>query len=55
MEDFTGIAAKLAHVALENLTHSGGERQDYWLLAVKAAREAVKLAQVQTAADMPPE
>ena len=55
MEDFTGVNTKLAHVALEDLTHSGGERQEYWLLAVKAAGEAVKLAQVQTAADIPPD
>ncbi len=46
MEDFTGIGARLAHLALEDLTHSRGERQEYWLLAVKAEREAVKLAQV---------
>ncbi len=33
----------LAEVNLEDLEHSTGEKQQYWLLAIRAAREASRL------------
>ena len=33
----------LAEVNLEDLEHSSGEKQQYWLLAIRAAREASRL------------
>jgi hypothetical protein len=33
----------LAEVNLEDLEHTSGERQEYWLIAIQAAREASRL------------
>jgi hypothetical protein len=35
----------LAEVNLDNLEDSLGERQEYWLIAIQAARKAGQLAQ----------
>ncbi len=39
-EGFLEMDQSLAEVRLEDLERSGGERQEYWLLAVKTARAA---------------
>jgi hypothetical protein len=33
----------LAEVNLEDLEHTSGERQEYWLLVIQAAQEAIRL------------
>jgi hypothetical protein len=38
----------LAEVNLEDLEQLSGEKQEYWLLAIRAAREASKLQRGQT-------
>ena len=55
MKDVHKLEAKLTHLDLGDLNHSGGEWLEYWLPAEKTSCEAVKLVQVQTAADMPPD
>ena len=37
----------LAEVNIENLENSAGERQEYWLLAIRAARKACRLRGLQ--------
>jgi hypothetical protein len=39
-EGFLDMDKSLSKVTLEDLEKGGGERQEYWLLAVKAARAA---------------
>ena len=49
-EGFVAMDRSLASVALEDLESSNGEQQEYWLLAVRAARVAATLARNQVAA-----
>ena len=42
-EDLTKEDQYLAEVNLEDLEHTLGERQEYWLVAIQAAREASRL------------
>jgi len=42
-EDLTEEDQYLAEVNLEDLEHTSGERQEYWLVAIQAAREASRL------------
>ena len=41
--DLTEEDQYLAEVNLENLEYTSGERQEYWLVAIQAAREASRL------------
>ena len=43
-EGFLDMDRLLASVALEDLEHSGGQNQEYWLAAVRAARVACEIA-----------
>ena len=43
-EGFLDMDRLLASVALEDLEHSGGQNQEYWLAAVCAARVAREIA-----------
>ena len=43
-EGFLDMDRSLASVALEDLEHSGGQSQEYWLAAVRAARAAKDIA-----------
>ena len=43
-EGFLEMDKSLSKVTLEDLEKGGGERQEYWLMAVKAARVAKRLA-----------
>jgi hypothetical protein len=45
----------LADVRLEDLERSGGEQQEYWLLAVKTARAAKVLSDNYSAVDTQPD
>ena len=47
-EDMTEEDQYLAEVNLEDLEHTSGERQEYWLVAIQAAREASRLQGVIT-------
>ncbi len=40
----------MLEVNLGDLEHTKGEREEYWLLAIRAAREAAKLARGHTIA-----
>jgi bifunctional N-acetylglucosamine-1-phosphate-uridyltransferase/glucosamine-1-phosphate-acetyltransferase GlmU-like protein len=42
-EDMTEEDQYLAEVNLEDLEHTSGEQQEYWLVAIQAAREASRL------------
>jgi hypothetical protein len=42
-EDLTEEDQYLAEVNLEDLEHTSGERQEYWLVAIQEAREANRL------------
>ena len=42
-EDLTEEDQYLAEVNLEDLEHTSGKRQEYWLVAIQAAREASRL------------
>ena len=42
-DDLTDEDQYLAEVNLEDLEHTSGERQEYWLVAIQAAREASRL------------
>ncbi len=42
-EDLVEEDQYLAEVNLEDLEHTSGERQEYWLVAIQAAREASRL------------
>ena len=46
-EDFLEEDQYLSEVNLEDLETSSGERQEYWLMAIKAAREASRLRVLQ--------
>ena len=48
-DGFVAMDRSLASVALEDLESSNGEQQEYWLLAVRAARVAATLAREQEA------
>ena len=48
-DGFVAMDRSLASVALEDLESSNGEQQEYWLLAVRAARVAAALAREQAA------
>jgi hypothetical protein len=54
-EGFLDMDRSLADVTLEDLERSGGERQEYWLLAVKAARVAKTLSDSNAAVDTQPD
>ena len=54
-EGVLDIDRSLATVTLEDLESGGGDRQEYWLLAVKAARAPAKLADANTAVDTQPD
>ena len=43
-DGFLDMDRSLASVALEDLEHSGGQNQEYWLAAVRAARVACDIA-----------
>ena len=53
-EGFLAMDRSLAEVRLEDLERSGGERQEYWLLAVKTARAAKVLTDNYSAVDTQP-
>ena len=42
-EDLTEEDQNLTRVNLEDLEHISGEKQEYWLVAIQAAREASRL------------
>ncbi len=42
-EDLTDEDHYLAEVNLEDLEHTSGKRQEYWLVAIQAAQEASRL------------
>jgi hypothetical protein len=48
MEDLLDEDQYLAEINLDDLESSSGERQEYWLLAIHAAREAGLLWRQQT-------
>ena len=43
-DGFLDMDRSLASVVLEDLEHSGGQSQEYWLAAVRAARVAKDIA-----------
>ena len=54
-EGFLDMDKSLARVTLEDLERGGGERQEYWLLAVKAARAAKRLVAENSTVDTWPD
>ncbi len=54
-EGFLAMDRSLADVRLEDLERSGGEQQEYWLLAVKTARAAKVLSNNYAAVDTQPD
>jgi hypothetical protein len=54
-DGFLDMDKSLAMVTLEDMEASGGESQEYWLLAVWTARVAKALADVLAAADTMPD
>ncbi len=54
-EGFLAMDRSLADVTLKDLESGGGIQQEYWLLAVRAARCAKALAQQNTAIDTQPD
>ncbi len=42
-EDLVEEDQYLAEINLEDLEHTSGKRQEYWLVAIQAAREASRL------------
>jgi len=42
-EDLTEEDQYLVEVNLEDLEHTSSERQEYWLVTIQAAREAIRL------------
>jgi hypothetical protein len=54
-EGFLAMDRSLADVRLEDLERSGGEQQEYWLLAVKTARAAKVLSDNYSAVDTQPD
>ncbi len=47
MDDLLEEDQYLAEVNMEDLETSSGERQEYWLMAIRAAREASRLRGLQ--------
>ena len=43
-DGFLDMDRSLALIALEDLEHSGGQNQEYWLAAVRAAQVAREIA-----------
>ena len=54
-DGFLDMDKSLADMTLEDLERCGGERQEYWLLAVKAARVAKALTDCNAAVDTQPD
>ncbi len=54
-DGFVPMDRSLGAVSLEDLETSSGEQQEYWLLAVKAARVAKALAEANLAVDTLPD
>ena len=54
-EGFLDMDKSLARVTLEDLEKGGGERQEYWLLTVKAARAAKRLMAENSTVDTWPD
>ena len=54
-EGFLDMDKSLSKVTLEDLEKGGGERQEYWLMAVKAARAAKRLADGNATVDTWPD
>ncbi len=54
-EGFLPIDRSLAEVTVEDLESSGGQQQEYWLLAVRAARCAKTIAESAAAIDTQPD
>jgi hypothetical protein len=54
-EGFLEMDKLLSTVTLEDLEKGGGERQEYWLMAVKAARAAKRLADGNATVDTWPD
>jgi len=54
-DGFLEMDKSLAKVTLEDLEKGGGERQEYWLMAVKAARAAKRLAEGNAPVDTWPD
>ena len=54
-EGFLEMDKSLLTVTLEDLEKGGGERQEYWLMAVKAARAAKRLADENATVDTWPD
>ncbi len=54
-EGFLEMEKLLLTVMLEDLEKGGGERQEYWLMAVKAARAAKRLADGNATVDTLPD
>ncbi len=54
-EGFLAVHRSMANVTLEDLEAGDGEQQEYWLLAVRAARKAKALTEGNTAVGMQPD
>ena len=54
-EGFLDMDKSLLTVTLEDLEKGGGERQEYWLMAVKAARAVKRLADGNATVDTWPD
>ncbi len=54
-EGFLEMDKLLSTVTLEDLEKGGGERQEYWLMAVKAARAAKRLVDENATVDTWPD
>jgi hypothetical protein len=54
-EGFLAMHCSLANVTLEDLEADDGEQQEYWLLAVRAARKAKALIEGNAAVDTQPD
>ncbi len=52
-EGFLAMVRSLANVTLEDLEAGDGERQEYWLLAVRVAKKAKALTEGNAAVDIP--
>ena len=55
LDGFVEMDRSLARVSLEDLESSNGDQQEYWLLAVRAARVAKELAARTAAVDTLPD
>ena len=54
-DGFLAMDRSLADITLEDLESGGGERQEYWLFAVRAARCAKAIAENADAIDTHPD